>query len=167
MSEEKNARSRLTFNQLKLIKRFEIFTNNITLIHKDIYRLKSDVMSRCGLKANHGIYLTYLMLYRNGLTVSELSEITGIDKASVSRAYSHLFKNGFIEYPDFNGKRKYNTRAVVTEEAKRMMIPVIDTICELIDKISLTDIDEINRTIMYRSLRTTAGNVAKCLEKYD
>ena len=157
----------LNIEKVLLVKRFEIFANNISIIHKNISKLKKEVMKKYGLGGNDGLYLSYLILYRDGLTVSQFAQIAGVDKASVSRTFSSLYKKGYIYYPDFHGDKNYNTPAVVTEEAKKMMIPVIDTICELIDKISLTDIDEINRTIMYRSLRTTAGNVAKCLEKYD
>lgn len=154
----------LSVEQILMVKRFEIFTNDISIIHKNIQRLKTEVMKKCGLKGDQGIYLSYLILYRDGLTVSKLAEITGADKAAVSRAYSALYKKGYIEYPDFYGEKKYNTPAVVTKEAKKMMIPVIEEISKFIDRISLTGIDEESRAAMYRTLKTTAANVIKCVK---
>lgn len=155
----------LKFDQILLIKRFEAFANNIAIIHKNIRRLKNDVMKEYGLTGSQGIYLSYLMLYRDGLTVSQLAEIIGADKASVSRTFAALYKKGYIEYPDFCGEKKYNTPAIITESAQKIMVPIVETISKLIDIISLTDIDEENRTTMYRTLRTTAGNIAKCVNK--
>lgn len=154
----------LSKEQILMVKRFEIFTNDIAIIHKNIQRLKTEVMKTCGLKGDHGIYLSYLILYRDGLTVSKLAEITGADKAAVSRAYAALYKKGYIEYPDFHGEKKYNTPAIATREAKKMMIPIIKEISKLIDRISLSDIEEDNRTIMYRTIKTITANVLKCVK---
>ena len=155
----------LSFDKIMLIKRFEVFSNNISIIHKNIRRLKNEVMKDYGLTGSQGIYLSYLLLYRDGLTVSSLAEIIGADKASVSRAFSHLYKKGYIYYPNFSGEKKYNTPAVITPKAQEIMVPVVETISNLIDIISLTDIKEDDRTTMYRTLRTTAGNIAKCVNK--
>ena len=159
------AENSLRLDQLILIKRFEMFANNISIIHKNISRLKNDVMRKYGLTGNQGIYLAYLLLYRDGLTVSQFAEIAGVDKAAVSRTYSVLYKKGYIDYPDFVGDKKYNTPAVITDKAREIMIPVVNMIYDLIDTISLTGIDEENRTIMYRTLRTTAGNISKLWSK--
>lgn len=157
----------LNIEKVLLIKRFEIFANNISIIHKNISKLKKEVMKKYDLSGNDGLYLSYLILYRDGLTVSQFAEIAGVDKAAVSRTFASLYKKGFITYPDFYGEKKYNTPAVVTEDAKKMMLPVIDTISDLINSISLTNINEDNRTIMYRTLRTTAENIADCLKDYE
>ncbi len=155
----------LRLDQLILIKRFEMFANNISIIHKNISRLKNDVMKEYGLTGNQGIYLAYLLLYRDGLTVSQFAEIAGVDKAAVSRTYSTLYKKGYIEYPDFVGDKKYNTPALITDKAREIMVPVVNMIYELIDTISLTGIEEEERTVMYRTLRTTAGNISKLVDK--
>lgn len=156
---------KLRLDQLILIKRFEMFANNISIIHKNISRLKNEVMKKYGLTGNQGIYLAYLLLYRDGLTVSQFAEIAGVDKAAVSRTYSVLYKKGYIDYPDFYGDKRYNTPAIITGKAREIMVPVVNMIYELIDTIILTGIDEDNRSIMYRTLKTTAGNISKLTEK--
>ena len=45
----------LKFEQLLLIKRFEAFSNNISVVHKNIRKLKNEVMNKYGLLGNHGI----------------------------------------------------------------------------------------------------------------
>lgn len=155
----------LKFEQLLLIKRFEAFSDNISIVHKNIRKLKNEVMNKYGLLGNHGIFLSYLLLYRDGLTVSQLSEIIGADKAAVSRAYASLYRKGYIDYPNFFGDKKYNTPAVITESGQKIMEPIVETISSLIDSISLTDIEEDDRTTMYRTLRTTAKNIEKCVEE--
>ncbi|UKI37370.1 MAG: hypothetical protein L6V93_04190 [Clostridiales bacterium] len=45
------------------------------------------------------------------------------------------------------------------------MEPIVETISSLIDAISLTHIEDDDRTIMYRTLRTTAKNIEKCVEE--
>ena len=47
----------LKFEQLLLIKRFEAFSNNISIVHKNIRKLKNEVMNKYGLLGNHGIFL--------------------------------------------------------------------------------------------------------------
>ena len=155
----------LSTKQVNLIKRFEIFSNNISVVHRCIKQLKNEVMKRCSLTGSQGIYLAYLILYKDGLTGSQLAEIVGADKAEVSRAFKVLYDKGYICYPDFHGTKRYNTTAMITDKAREMMVPVIDEICRLIDEISLTNIDEEHRTIMYRALRTTAGNIKKCIDE--
>ena len=148
----------LSTKQVNLIKRFEIFSNNISVVHRCIKQLKNEVMKRCSLTGSQGIYLAYLILYKDGLTGSQLAEIVGADKAEVSRAFKVLYDKDYICYPDFHGTKRYNTTAMITDKAREMMVPVID-------EISLTNIDEEHRTIMYRALRTTAGNIKKCIDE--
>ncbi len=142
-----------------MIKRFEIFTNNIAIIHKGIQQIKAEEMKKVGLKGPHVMYLFYLFRHREGLTASQLSERVGVNKAAVSRSLSELYKNNYIDYPDYSGGKKYNTPAVLTEKGCAVTSKLNDRICELVDRISLTNVDEEHRTIMYRSLRTIANNI--------
>lgn len=156
----------LSTKQVNLIKRFEIFSNNISVVHRCIKQLKNEVMKRCSLTGSQGIYLAYLILYKDGLTGQSACRDSGSGtRQEVSRAFKVLYERGYICYPDFHGTKRYNTTAMITDKAREMMVPVIDEICRLIDEISLTNIDEEHRTIMYRALRTTAGNIKKCIDE--
>lgn len=148
-----------------MIKKFEVFTNNISVIYRGIEQLKRKTMKKFGLKGNHAMCLFYLSYHPEGLTASQLCEKIGIDKAAVSRTLSELHKRECISYPNYRGGKKYNTAATLTEKGKKLTGELTDIICMLVDKISLDNITEENRTIMYRSLRTIANNIVKCLNE--
>ena len=147
-----------------MIERFEIFTNNISIVYKGIERLKNEKMKELGLRGNQVMYLFYLFQNDDGLTASQLCEMIDVDKAAVSRTLSELYKNGYIYYDDFSGGKKYNTPVKLTEKGRQTTTTMTDTICDLVDKISLTNVSEEERTILYRSLRTIAKNITQCVK---
>lgn len=144
-----------------MIKRFEIFTKNISIINKGIGQLKTEVMKRFDLKGNQGMFLFYLRQHSDGLTVSQLSEEVGIDKAAVSRALSGLYEKKFIYYSEYTGGKRYNTPAILTSKGKEVVDKVNAVISEIVDSVSLADMSEDERTIMYRSMRSIAKNIKK------
>lgn len=141
-----------------MINRFAIFTRNITVIYNGIQQLKKEYMKPLGLSGNSVMCLFHLMQNSEGLTASELCELVCVDKAAVSRSMSELFKKDCIAYPDFDGTKKYNTRAVLTEKGFRTAEGLNGAICTVVERLSegVTDDD---RTCMYRSLRTIANNL--------
>lgn len=147
-----------------MIERFEIFTNNISIVYKGIQKLKNDTMKEFGLKGNHLMCLFYLDKYEEGLTASKLCELIGNDKAAVSRSLSELYKLGHICYDDFNGGKKYNTTVQLTEKGKEVTKVLVDTICRVVDEISLYNMNEEKRTELYRSLRTIANNITDAIK---
>ena len=79
-----------------MIDRFELFTNTISEISHYWNRIATVEMEKYGLK---GLYALYIVtLYRNpdGITATQLCEISNKDKAEISRAVSMLEKKGLI-----------------------------------------------------------------------
>lgn len=148
-----------------MIERFEIFTNNIAVVYKGIQKLKNDTMKEFGLKGNHMMCLFYLEKHSEGLTASQLCELTGNDKAAVSRTISELYKLGHISYDAFVGRKKYNTTLRLTEKGKMVTKALFETICRVVDEISLQNMSEDNRTEFYRSLRTLANNITAAIKE--
>ena len=148
-----------------MLKLFEVFTNNISVIHKGIQKLKSDEMQKFGLKGNHLMYLFYLLRHEEGLTAGQLAELVGVNKAAVSRALAELFDCGVISYPDYAGGKKYNTVAVLTKEGKDKAEKIEKRILELIEQMSLSNVEEDDRTTTYIFLRTLAGNITNFIEE--
>ncbi|MFA7636562.1 MAG: MarR family transcriptional regulator [Monoglobales bacterium] len=147
-----------------MIKRFESFTNNISIINKGISQLKNEVMKKFNLKGNQGMLLFYLRQNIGGLTVSQLSELIGIDKAAISRGLSELYEKKYIDYPEYTGGKKYNTPAVLTDMGKNIIEQVNKIICSIVDMVSLSNMTEDERAIMYRSMRSIAENIEKFLK---
>ncbi len=150
-----------------MIQRFINFTENITTINKGIQELKNKVMNEHGLNGGSAMYLFFLSQHSEGLTVSEMSELNNVSKAAVSRVYSSLYDKGYISFVDFDGGKKYNTPAILTEKGKKQTDLISEAICKYVDMFSLTNIDENDRTIMYRSLRTIANNLTDYLKGDD
>ena len=142
-----------------MIERFEIFTNNISVVYKGIQKLKNDKMKEFGLKGNHMMCLFYLEKHPDGLTASQLCELIGNDKAAVSRSLSELYKLDHICYDGFTGGKKYNTVIKLTEKGKSVTSVLFDEINRTVNEISLNNMDEDHRTEFYRSLRTLANSI--------
>ncbi len=148
-----------------LLERFELFSNNVSIMYRGIQQLKQEVMKGYGLKGNHYICMFYLNKNKEGLTVSQLSKLASIDKAAISRAVSELCGMGIIEYVDFEGGKKYNTLVTLTQKGSQVMKELDVTLCTLVDKISLNHVDEDARTVMYRSMRQIAQNILDCIDE--
>ena len=148
-----------------MLQRFIYFTNNLKIINNGIQKLKGDIMKQYGLKGGYAMYLFYLAQHREGLTVSQMSELNSVSKPAVSKVYSDLYRNGYIDFPDFQGGKKYNTAAVLTEKGLEKTELINEMIVKLVDVFSLTNIKEDDRTTMYRALRTIANNITAYLEQ--
>lgn len=148
-----------------MIPRFIFFTNNLKIIYNGIIKLKDEVMKQYGLKGGYAMYLFYLTQHTEGLTVSQMSEINHVSKSAVSKVYSELEREGFITFPDHRGGKKYNTPAVLTEKGLEKTKDMNNIINRLVDELSLANIEEDDRTTMYRALRTLAGNITDYIEK--
>ena len=96
-------------------------------IKKQIQKSVKNVLREYGLSGAHGMYL--FTLYQKGpLTMKELSQYTGTDKANTTRVIADLHDKGFI-YDDRPEKysRKYkvyltkqgNTAAQAVEQAMK------------------------------------------------
>lgn len=150
-----------------MIQRFINFIDNITIISKGIEQLKNEVMNAHGLNGGDTMYLFHLSQHSEGLTVSQMSEINNVSKAAVSRTYASLYEKGYIYYPDHDGGKKYNTQAILTDKGKEQAILIKDAVCKFVDMFSLTNIQDEDRTTMYRSLRTIANNITAYLNERD
>ncbi len=148
-----------------MIERFEIFTNNISVVYKGIQKLKNDTMKEFGLKGNHMMCLFYLEKHEEGLTAAQLCELIGNDKAAVSRALSELYKLDHICYDGFTGGKKYNTVVKLSDKGKAVTAVLFDEIIRTVDEISLNNMDEDRRTEFYRSLRTLANSITEAIKR--
>lgn len=148
-----------------MIERFEIFTNNISVVYKGIQKLKNEKMKEFGLKGNHMMCLFYLEKHEDGLTASQLCELIGNDKAAVSRSLSELYKLGHIYYENFTGGKKYNTIVKLTGKGKEITPVLFDEIVRAVDEISLKGTDEDHRTEFYRALRTLANSISDAVKE--
>ena len=86
--------------------RFERFSIAISEISKYWHRLASEEMEKHGLKGPHAIYITTLLRNPAGLTAPQICEISGKDKADVSRMMAIMEKKGLVTKESVNKKRR-------------------------------------------------------------
>lgn len=79
-----------------MVERFERFSYAIFEVSRCWHRIAAEEMEKYGLKGSHATYLTTLYRYSEGITAAKLSELTGKDKADVSRMTAIMEKNGLL-----------------------------------------------------------------------
>lgn len=142
--------------------RFEEFVSIISLLHKNIQRLKQLEMKEFGLKGPHAMSLFYLSQYPDGLTGAQLCGLVGVDKAAVSRVLAQLNGAGLITYPDPPDGKKYRTRAALTPQGVAVSQQIRQIISDIVQQAS-GEITPDDRACMYRCLHTISDNIQHML----
>lgn len=143
--------------------RYHAFTLLIASLNRNIRRIKTDTMTRFHLKSQHVSCIYYL--YRaKSLTATELCEISGQDKANLSRSVDYLEKNGFLVCKTKEQKR-YKSPLELTpmgDEVGRYLCARMDEVLSCASE----GLSEENRQIMYDGLATINENLRKIHEQY-
>ena len=96
--------------------RFEKFTLLIDGIHKSISKLKLDIAPTLGVKGVHVFWVYELFLHPEGLTATEIANVSRIDRSLVSREIELLLADGYIMSDGGRGNRKYNEKFTLTDK---------------------------------------------------
>ena len=145
-----------------MIKRFEHFSTMIA----DIYRLWQKIaaieMAKHGLKGMHAVYLTMLLRYNEGLTLTQICDKCGRDKAEVSRLVNMLSEKEMIEKSNATGK--YKSKILLTAKGKEAAEDVAKKAELAVEKAS-QDVEPQEREIFYRVLESIHYNLLNVCEK--
>lgn len=79
-----------------MVERFERFSYAIFEVSRCWHKIAAEEMEKYGLKGSHATYLTALYRFPQGITAAKLCELTGKDKADVSRMVAIMEKNGLV-----------------------------------------------------------------------
>lgn len=79
-----------------MVDRFERFSFAIYELSRYWHKIAADEMEKYGLKGPYAVYFTTLYRSPEGITAARLCEISGRDKADVSRAISAMEKQGLV-----------------------------------------------------------------------
>ena len=146
-----------------MYQRYEMFTTAIVKIHRCIHKIKSDVMAEFNLKSPHVSCLYYLGR-ADGMTASEICELSAEDKSSISRSVEYLEKNGYIACLATSGKR-YKASLTLTEKgrevSKRMEAEIAEVLTECSD-----GLEEEDLKIFYDCLLQICEKLQKVSEEY-
>lgn len=139
---------------------FERFVTIISLLHKNIQRMKQIEMQELGLKGPHVMCLFYLSQNPDGLNASQLSQYACVDKAATSRVLAQLSRLELISYP--TETKKYRTRAVLTARGIGIAQQINQTISGLVQDVT-TGLTQAERDTMYHCLFTISDNICRKL----
>lgn len=139
---------------------FERFVTIISLLHKNIQRMKQIEMQELGLKGPHVMCLFYLSQNPTGLNASQLSQYACVDKAATSRVLAQLSQLELISYP--TQAKKYRTRAVLTAKGIAIAGQINQIISNLVQEVT-AGLTQDERDTMYYCLSTISDNIRRKL----
>ncbi len=137
--------------------RFELFDVSVSLICKNLQKIKTEIMHRYGLKSSHVLFMVQLGRCAEGLTASELSQEGHMDKAQISRVVSELTGKGFITRCSAYGQ-KYKYRLILTEAGRKIAGELDRQIESALDYVS-GSIPKADLEVFYRTLFTINDNL--------
>jgi len=137
--------------------RYELFSHLIASIYRDIQKIEREEMVQYGFRGAYAQYLAALRSAKEALTSAQLAEITGRDKAAVSRVVTEMEEKGLIRR-ETAGENLYRAQITLTEEGRR----AADFVAERAKKAVLSGgshMNEQERTLLYRNLDQIAKNL--------
>lgn len=140
-----------------MIERFERFSHAIFAVSRCWHKLAGEEMEPYGLKGPHAIYLVALLRSSDGLTSAQLCELSGRDKADVSRAISIMEEKGLVQR-QATGKNLYRAQVCLTQQG----IAAAQQICQRASvavECASTGYSQEHRDIFWTVLDTIAGNL--------
>lgn len=138
-----------------MIDRFELFTTTITQIYKNLQRIKMQEMSGFELRGTYTMCMFELNRNPEGLTITQLSQLCGEDKAAISRTVSELVKRGLVTS---NNDKKYRAPLILTKEGKETACK-IDTLASTAVEAGSNGLTTEEIKIFYKALTTISNNL--------
>lgn len=142
--------------------RFETFTGSILELNRLVQKIKDTEMKRFGLHAGHVMCLYHLGKYPEGLTVTQLAQISREDKAAVSRCLSELVRRQLVSGDFPEGKRSYRTRLCLTAQGREL----VEQINSRVDAAVIggsSGLTQLQRENLYFSLELIIKNLSRFL----
>lgn len=146
------------------MERFKTFTVLIANLSRSIRKIKTEEMAKWNLKSHH-VSCIYYLYDRKFLTPKELTDISGEDKANLSRSIEHLEENGFVKTEAAHG-RKYKVHLTLTEKGKAVGKEIRERIDEILLR-SSEGVSQEERDIMYNALMHISHNLQSICDEYN
>ena len=137
-----------------MIDRFVRFSFSISEIYRYWHHIMSSEMEKYGLKSSCGIYLISLKHDPEGVTAARLAEITGRDKADVSRSVTELEKKGFLRKEGV----RYRALLFLTEEGEKVALNLCARAASAVEA-GGRGLSEDQRIVFYEKLEQIASNL--------
>ena len=147
-----------------MIKRFEHLAFANSEINKLLRKFSGDEMRKHGLRSSHAIYFTVLSNNaETGLTAPQLCELSGKDKADVSRMLTVMEKKGLVIKERVH-QNLYNGVFKLTKKGLEIANSVKERASKLVE-IAGKDLTEEARNNFYNALDSIVANLREFTKK--
>lgn len=137
---------------------FRNFATLITGIYRNIRRIKSEAMAEFNLKSHHVSSIYYLYRAKT-MTAAELSEVSGEDKANISRIITYLEKHGYLTRDTANQKR-YKVALSLTVKGREVGKRMADKLDSILREVNRGLSEEAQKEL-FRCLSLIEKNLAE------
>jgi len=140
-----------------MINRLEHFAFSISAISRDLHKIAADTMVKYDLKGPHAFYLLAISKYSEGITATQISDVSGRDKADVSRAVSLLEEKGLVRKANC-GVHRYRAPITLTPQG-REAADKVRTAARIAVEEAGKGLTEEQRRIFYEVLDIISANL--------
>ncbi len=147
-----------------MIGRYEHFTYATNEINRFLRKLAAEEMKKHGLKAPHAMYFTVLANNaETGLTATQMCELSGRDKADVSRMFALMEEKGLVVKKGIH-QNCYNGVFTLTEKGLQIADSVKQRAAKAVE-IAGKDLTDEARQSFYDSLDSIVENLRELTVK--
>lgn len=145
--------------------RYEDFTDLIMTSYRVIQKIKTAGMKKIHLKAGDVNCIYYLSKYQDGLSNARLADLSGVDKAAISRTLNALMEKGYVSLSAEDDPKKYGRRYVLTEIGKTAADEVNQEVDNLVNEVG-KNISAEEGDIFYETFHSISEQLVKLSEEY-
>lgn len=140
-----------------MLERFERFSFAIAEIYRCWHKLAAEELAKYDLNSAHAVYLNNLHNNPDGITATRLGELSGKNKADVSRMVAILEKKGMLKKEAIGGNM-YRALLKLTPQGKEAAQHVQQRAAVAVE-LAGAGLSESDRAIFYRSLEQITVNL--------
>jgi len=140
-----------------MISKYELFSNSVACLYRDIQKLERIEMAKYGLKGPHAQCLLSLSRYPEGLIATQLCDLCEKDKAAISRTVAELEEADLVQRLEHNGTR-YRAALVLTERGREAAAAVSER-AKLAVELAGNGLTDADREVFYRVLTLISENL--------
>lgn len=140
-----------------MLERFERFSFAIAEIYRCWHKLAAEELAKYDLSSAHAVYLNALYNNPEGITAAKLGELSGKNKADVSRMIAVLEKKGMLQ-KEAVGENMYRALLKLTEQGKEAAQHVQERAAVAVE-LAGAGLSDSDRAIFYRSLERITANL--------
>lgn len=147
-----------------LASKYEDFTDLIMTSYRVIQKIKTTSMKKINLKAGDVNCIYYLSRYQDGLSNARLADLSGVDKAAISRTLNSLMDKGYVSLSAEDDPAKYGRRYVLTGMGRAAADEVNQKVESVVNEVG-KNISIEDGTIFYATFHTISDQLVKLSEE--